>query len=66
MLISFIATVFTGYMMAVYIEDAGKSIPFVIFYIISESLDNANVIILLTMLNNKMTMETRGFINAIA
>jgi len=37
-----------------------------VFYIISESLDDANVLLLLTMLNNKMTMETRGFINSIA
>jgi len=66
LIISLIATVITGYMIAVYVDGAGHSTAFVVFYIISESLDDANVILLITMLNNKMTMETRGFINSIA
>ena len=53
-------------MMAIYIEHAGNSVPFEISYIASESLDNANVLIMLTMLNNKMTLETRGTIGSIA
>ena len=51
--------------MSFLISDAGTSTLFTIVYLVSEIVDNATVLILLTLLNNGMQLESRGIINGI-
>ena len=58
-------TVATGVAMSFLIAEAGTSPLFTVVYLISEVVDNATVLILLTLLNNAMQLESRGIINGI-
>jgi hypothetical protein len=65
LIFSISTTVATGTAMSFLISDAGTSPFFTVVYLISEIIDNATVLILLTMLNNCMQLESRGIINGI-
>ena len=66
LLCTLILTAITGFGMALTVHNAGRSMLFNICFLASEVIDNATVIILLTMLNNKMELESRGVITGLA
>lgn len=65
LLCSISTTVATGAAMSFLISEAGTSTLFTVVYLVSEVVDNATVLILLTLLNNAMELESRGIINGI-